>query len=140
MSDKHFHLKLDATYSENKNKIDDLNLEVLHEKKWEPLVDLGIHSPGFLLFINALFSCQHLYMRANCAERDLVLESAHGELQVDTSATWEIKHIDVLFNARLKSGQPTRDDLNYITERMRHCPVSTNLPAHIQLNIKVNLA
>lgn len=139
MSDRHFHLRLDATYTESKNEVDDLNLEVFHEGKFEPLLDLGIRSPGFLLFINALFSCQHLYMRANCAERDLVLESAHGELQVDTSETWEIKEIDVLFGAKIHSGNPTQDDLNYITERMRHCPVSTNLPGHIKLNIKVNL-
>lgn len=139
MSDRHFHLKLDATYIEAENKVDDLNLQVLHEGIFEPLNDLGIRSPGFLLFINALFSCQHLYMRTNCAERALVLESTQGELQVNTSETWEIKDIDVLFNGQLKSGSPSQDDLNYITERMRHCPVSTNLPAHIKLNIKVNL-
>lgn len=139
MSDRHFHLRLDSTYTENENKVDDLNLEVLHEDKWEPLLDLGIRSPGFLLFINALFSCQHLYMRTNCAERNLILQLAHGELQVNASETWEIKDVDVLFNAKLQSGSPSQDDLNYITERMRHCPVSTNLPAHVKLNIKVNL-
>lgn len=138
MNDRHFHLKLDATYTDSKNEVNDLNLEVLHEGEWEAL-DLGILSPGFLLYINALFSCQHLYMRTNCAERDLVLESAHGELQVDTRENWEITEIDVLFNARLQSGNPRQDDLDYITERMRHCPVSTNLPAQVKLNISVNL-
>ena len=138
MSDRHFHLKLDASYSGTKNEVDDLKLEVLHDGAWEA-VDLGIRSPGFLLYINALFTCQHLYMRSNCAERDLVLASAHGELQVDTRQNWEITEINVLFRGRLQSGNPRQEDLDYITERMRHCPVSTNLPAHVKLNISVSV-
>lgn len=138
MNDRHFHLKLDATYTDDKNEVDELNVEVLHDGEWEP-VKLGIHSPGFLLYTNALFSCQHLYMRKNCAERDLVLASAHGELEVDARKNWEITAINVTFSANTRSGTASQDDLDYITERMRHCPVSTNLAAQVKLNIQVNL-
>lgn len=138
MNERHFHLRLDATYVDSENKVDELNLEVLHDQEWEA-VELGIRSPGFFMYINALLTCQHLYMRTNCAERDLVLASAHGELRVETSENWEIKQVTVSFDSKLKSGTPSQVDLNYITERMRHCPVSTNLPAHVKMDINVNL-
>ncbi|MCK5663400.1 MAG: hypothetical protein KAI17_07930 [Thiotrichaceae bacterium] len=70
---RHFHLKLTCSYETEKNDIKDLAIQVLHDNEWEDL-DLSIRSPGFLLYINALFSCQHLYMRANSAECDLILE------------------------------------------------------------------
>jgi len=138
MNDRHFHLRMQASYESEKNDIDTLNIDVLHEGSWEPL-ELNIQSPGFLMYINALFSCQHMYMRTNCAERGLTLFSSEGEIRLVASEIWEIRDISVRFNGRLKSGSLTDDALNYITERMHHCPVSTNLPAHVPLKISVNL-
>ena len=101
-------------------------------------------SPKLLLcatitFINALFSCQHLYMRTNCAERDIVLESATGELDVITNEDWVIQHAAVRFTGKIHSGEPTRSALDYIIERMHHCPVSSNLPEQLKLDISVDL-
>ncbi len=138
MSKRNFQLRLRATYQSNENKVDDLVVEVLHDGKWEVL-DLGIRSPGFLMYITALFSCQHLYMRTNCAERNLVLASAEGDLKVEASEIWEIEDIKVHFTGRLASGAPNEDALAYITERMHHCPVSTNLPRHIPMQVSVDL-
>lgn len=137
MSDRNFHLRLNATYQSDENKIDDLTVEVLHDNDWENL-DLNIRSPGFLLFINGLFSCQHLYMRTNSAERKVVLSSSTGDMKVLASENWEIRDVEVSFNAQINTGKPTQDDLNYITERMHHCPVSTNLPASLRLKISIN--
>lgn len=138
MSDRHFHLRMQASYQSEKNEVDDLNIEVLNDNEWEPL-ELGIRTPGFLMYINALFSCQHLYMRSNCAERDLVLSTVEGELKVIASELWELRDIEVRFDGKLSSGSVTDDALNYITGRMHHCPVSTNLPAHVPMKISVNL-
>jgi len=138
MSNRHFHLRMQATYENNENKVDKLNLDIFNEGEWETL-DLSIRSPGFLLYANALFSCQHLYMRSNCAERDLVLESSEGELKVVTSEIWEILDIQVSFNGKLKSGTLNQDAMDYIIDRMHHCPVSTNLPKHISLAVSVDL-
>ena len=137
MTDKSFNLRLNCTYEGTENKIDNLLVEVLNDNKWEKL-DLSVRSPGFLLFINGLFSCQHLYMRTNSAERNLALESATGDLQVVTDENWRIKDGVIAFNAKLKSGSPSEDDIKYITERMKHCPVSTNLPDSILLKSSVN--
>ena len=77
-------------------------------------------------------------MRTNSAERNLHIESATGDLQVVTGEYWNIKDASITFNAKLKSGTPTEDDIHYITDRMKHCPVSTNLPDTIKLKSSVN--
>ncbi len=134
---RHFHLKLICSYETEKNDIKDLAIQVLHDNEWEEL-DLGIRSPGFLLYINALFSCQHLYMRANSAECDLILESSTGEILVNAGEFWNLKDVTVSFNAKIKSGTPTEENIYYISERMTHCPVSTNLPENLKMHISVN--
>ena len=137
MAEKHFHLRLDSSYQGADNNIDGLKLDIFDNETWEP-VGLDARSPGFLLFINGLFSCQHLYMRTNCAERGLLIDSATGELQVTADDSWHISHTEVKFNVRLRSGQPDDEDIDYIIDRMGHCPVSSNLPAHIVQNKKIN--
>ena len=139
MSNRYFHLKLNSSYQTDENDIKDLAIEVLHDNEWETL-DLNIRSPGFLLYINALFSCQHLYMRTNSAESNLILESSTGELQVEAGEFWDLKDIIVSFDVKLKSGTPTQENIDYINERMTHCPVSTNLPENINMNITVNFS
>ena len=137
MTNRDFHLRLHCTYAGAANDIDDLTIEIRNDNGWEKL-DINIKSPGFLLFINGLFSCQHLYMRTNSAERNLLLKSATGELQVMTNEVWRIQSAMVTFNVTLKSGSPTEDDINYIIDRMGHCPVSTNLLDSIELVKAVN--
>jgi len=83
-------------------------------------------------------SCQHLYMRANSAERKLMLASSSGDLRVNADEFWHIKKADVSFEVVLKSGTPSEDDVAYITERQKHCPVSSNLPESVQLTCSVD--
>ena len=137
MNDRYFHLRLKSTYKDDKNEIEELVIECLNDNKWG-ILDLNIRSPGFLLFINGLFSCQHLYMRINSAERNLVLESATGEMKIIAGEFWNIKDATITFNANLKSGSPTQDDINYVTDRMQHCPVSSNLPDSLKINNSVH--
>ncbi len=136
MGTRHFELKLHSTYETDENKVKDLAIEVLHDDEWEAL-DLSIRSPGFLLYINGLFSCQHLYMRSNSAECGVELASAAGNLIVDTDETWHIQKIRVHFVARIRHGTPTQENLDYITERMYHCPVSSNLPPRVDMKSSV---
>jgi len=132
MANRHFYLRLNCTYRGPQNDIDDLTVDTAKDDAWEKL-HLDTRSPGFLLFINGLFSCQHLYLRTNCAERNLLLESSTGELQVLTNEVWRIQSARVSFDVHLKSGLPTQDDIDYIIDRMGHCPVSTNLADGIEL-------
>ena len=132
MSDRHYHLRLSCKYESNENKIAELSVEVLDDNQWQD-VELSTLSPGFFLFINGLFSCQHLYMRINCAECDLVLKSSTGELKITAGEFWNISKASISFIAKLKSGTPNSENINYITERMKHCPVSSNLPDNLEI-------
>lgn len=38
-----------------------------------------------------------------------------------------MQRLHLQFDARLASGRPSADDIDYIIERMQHCPVSVNL-------------
>ena len=136
MTERYFHLRLKSTYKDSDNNIDNLIVDVHDDDEWKEL-DLNTRSPGFLLFISGLFSCQHLYMRTNSAERNLLLESATGEMKIITDELWNIKDATITFNTHLKSGSPTEDDISYITERMQHCPVSSNLPDSLKINNSV---
>lgn len=139
MSDRHFHLRLSCNYEGKDNNVTDLAVEIRLDGEWKTL-HLSVKSPGFLLLVYGLFSCQHLYMRTNSAERNLILESATGELELTASEYWAIKSVAVNFNAKLKSGQPGDDDIAYIINRMGHCPVSTNIPADIDKKSSVCFA
>ena len=130
MTDRRFHLRLSCNYETDKNDVTDLLVEILLDNEWKTL-HLSVKSAGFLLLVYGLFSCQHLYMRTNSAERNLILQSATGELKLTAGEFWNIQSVDVTFNVKLKSGQPGDDDIAYIIERMGHCPVSSNIPADI---------
>ena len=137
MTDRHFHLRLSCNYETDKNDVTNLNVEIRLDDEWKTL-HLNVKSPGFLLLVYGLFSCQHLYMRTNSTERNLILESATGELNLTAGELWNIQNIDVTFNVKLKSGQPSEDDIAYIVERMGHCPVSTNLPSELLIKSSVH--
>ena len=126
MSERVFQMRLDCRYQTSDNKVADLRVEHLEEGEWKPF-DLHLDSPGFQVFVYAAFTCQHLYFRANCAERGLVLESATGSILVATDENWGMIRLHVDFEGRLRSGTPAQDDLDYLVERMGQCPVSTNV-------------
>lgn len=137
MIEKVFNIKLNCTYEGENNQIDSLVLENLENNEWEEL-SLDTRSPGFILYINGLFSCQHLYMRTNSAESGLILSSSTGIMKVVTNDIWVIQSVEVSFNATLKSGKPSTEKQKYILERMHHCPVSSNLPKNITIKNSVD--
>ncbi|MDH3342436.1 MAG: hypothetical protein OEM07_01805 [Gammaproteobacteria bacterium] len=137
MTDRYFHLRLNCNYETEKNDVTNLHVEIFTDEQWKTL-HLSTKSPGFLLLVYGLFSCQHLYMRTNSAERNLILESTTAELKLTAGEFWNIKSVDVTFNPKLKSGHPSDDDINYIVDRMGHCPVSSNIATDIAKTTHVN--
>jgi len=121
----YFKIRSQSKYQNSSNEIASLTLEIFQDNQWQELI-LDNQSGGFLLFINGLFSCQHLYMRTNCAERDLVLFSSKGTLEVTANKVWQIKKLSVHFDIYIETGTPSDEDTAYIIERMHHCPVSAN--------------
>ena len=126
MATRQFTMRLQCRYQDPDNSIADLAVDVLTADGWQTLA-LTVNSPGFLIFFYSLFACQHKYFHANCAERGLKLGSSEGNLNIKTSRDWDIESIRIEFTGYLKTGTAIDDDIDYIVERMKQCPVSKNL-------------
>lgn len=132
MTDRNFHLRLSCGFESVKNSPSNLAVDVLIANEWKTFKP-SIETAGFLLFVYALFSCQLRYMRTNCAERNIVLASTKGDIKLVAGEFWDVKSVFVRFKSVLISGLPTADDMDYIKERMKHCPVSTNLSERVDM-------
>jgi hypothetical protein len=126
MAQHHFRMRLSCSYAQPDNTVAELSTEIMAEGEWRSF-ELDFKAPGFLIFVYAILNCQHLYMRTNAAERGLALESADGSIEVGADKDWVIQSMRVDFEARLKAGSPSAEDIDYIVDRMGHCPVSVNL-------------
>ena len=98
-----FHMRLTCEYAEE-NAIADLRVEHLEEGDWKSL-ELGTLTPGFLIFTYAVFTCQHMFLRANATERNLLLAASHGSILIDGV---DIRAYDVR-SLRRRIGQVLQD-------------------------------
>jgi len=126
MSARTFHMRMQCRYEGSDNSVSGLAVEQRVEGQWQPL-DLGLRSPGFDIFVYAVFTCQHMYFRVNCAERGLQLAESEGSIDIQAADNWSIESLNVKFSGRVANGTPGADDIDYIAARMRQCPVSRNL-------------
>lgn len=126
MHERHFQMRLRAGYQVPENSVASLRVEIFAGEEWQKF-DLNSGSAGFLIFVYAVLNCQHMYMRLNCAERGLLLDTAEGFIHVTTTEDWVICDLQVAFTGKLRSGAATQEDTDYVIERMEHCPVSRNL-------------
>jgi hypothetical protein len=126
MAMRNFELRINCTYIGSENKVEALHVEVREKGEWRAL-ELDVTSPGFLIFAFAIFTCQHMYMRTNAAERNLALRQSQGTARIVADRDWRLQEIFVHFRAETRSGSPQQDDIDYIIRRMQACPVSINL-------------
>ena len=126
MITRQINMRLKCRYEGEKNAIS--RLEVEHEigREWKTL-DLDVTTPGFDVFVYAMFHCQHTYFRINCAERGLVLNSAEGDIKVLTDKDWNLLDMKVNLTGELESGEASQADVDFIVARMQQCPVSRNV-------------
>lgn len=136
MSKHIFNLRLAATYMPPENTIDNLEVDVLVDDEWTTL-DLDTRTPGFLIYVYSMFTCQHTFLRTNSAERNLKLGDSQGFILVEASEDWQLEKIDVRFDATAIGSAPGDDDVDYIVSRMKNCPVSRNLPKNIISHTRV---
>lgn len=126
MSERNFNMRMRTTYEGNTNAIETIEVDHMVDNEWQSM-DLGLTSPGFDIFVYAVFTCQHMYFRVNCAERSLELESSEGSIIIGADHDWNMDTLQVHFSGKLRSGQASDDDIDYVVSRMQQCPVSTNL-------------
>jgi len=136
MSKHIFKLRMTAGYGASENDITSLEVQVLNENEWE-ILDLNTTTPGFLIYVYSIFTCQHMYLRTNATERKLAFTSSRGELLVEASEDWLLEKVHVRFSVNLAAGKANDDNTDYIVSRMKQCPVSRNLPRDIDLHTSV---
>ena len=120
-------LRMSCTYEGDKNHIVSQMVEQRDDAgNWKPL-EIGNRSPGFLIFVYSLLTCQHLYMFANAAEHGLELASTQGTLDLAATEGWMLADLVVDYTAQLRSGTPTAEAIEDIRGRMNQCPVSRNI-------------
>jgi hypothetical protein len=139
MSKHIFKLRMNTTYTSSENVIDSLHVEMLEDNKWKTL-DLNTGTPGFVVYVYSIFTCQHMFLRTNGTERKLVYASSSGNILVEAGEEWFLEKIDVSFNVMLASGKPDNDDVSYIISRMQQCPVSKNLPQNLETHTRVEFS
>jgi hypothetical protein len=127
MSKHYFQLRLTGSYEGSQNKLHHLRVEHVVNGEWQPLA-LSERSPGFLIYSYSIFTCQHLFMRNNCAERGIELLSASGEMLLVADEEWRLQQLRIAFEVKTARGTPTDEDRDYVLSRMAQCPVSRNLP------------
>jgi len=137
MAEHRFQLRSAYRYGGDANKIEDLHAEILTEDGWQAL-DLGLSSPGFLIFVYSFLVCQHTYFHANCTESGLLLDRADIELLLIAGDDWRIDRVRVDIDAFLRGGEARDETIAYIESRMRQCPVSVNLnePADYRIGLE----
>lgn len=126
MTQRTFELRLSSVHEPPENKLKKLEVDVLVDGEWKPL-DLNLNTRGFLIFVYSVFICQHMYLHSNATELGLVLNTVTGRFRMTTSEDWIVHEIQASFDVALSSGQATADNVAYIVERTRNCPVSRNL-------------
>jgi hypothetical protein len=137
MMSKHvFKLRMNTTYTSSENDINSLDVEMLEDNEWKTL-DLNTRTPGFLVYVYSIFTCQHMFLRTNGTERNLVYASSNGNILVEAGEEWLLEKIYVSFNVKLATGKPDDDDVSYIISRMQQCPVSKNLPQNLETHTRV---
>lgn len=139
MSERSFKMRLKCRYQGDANELSSLEVEHKVEDEWVPL-DLGLATPGFDIFVYAIFTCQHRFFRVVCAERKLMLNSAEGTITIAADKDWHMETLQVHFSGQLNSGQSSADDIEAIVSRMKQCPVSRNLAAIPHAETTVSLA
>ena len=138
MSNHKFQFRLSSYYESEKNDVSKILFEHLVDQEWKEY-DPTNYAAGFLVLLYAIFNCQHMYFRVNAAERGLQLKSAKGTLEVATNEVWEIQKLYIHFDGVLVSGVPSKDDEQYIVQRLSHCPVSVNIKAIPDMKASVHI-
>lgn len=126
MSERNFQMRLTCRYRGPDNEIAEAAVQNLEEGEWRDFI-LDPERPGFLILVYAILNCQHRYLCMNAAERGIELDSARGVIDVGTDEDWRMQRLRVRFEVGLRSGAASPQDIDYIVERMRQCPVSVNL-------------
>lgn len=137
MSERIFELQLNSRYAAPDNTPVELRIALKEKGQWQDF-DLHYQTPGFLIFVYALFSCQHTYLRLNCADKGIQLASSQGRIRARTDGDWDLQELTVEFQVKTLKGRASSDDITHIAQRMEQCPASRNIKPPQKLSTKLD--
>ena len=126
MTERVYEMRLGCSYSGPDNAVSELQIEYDAEGEWKTF-DIADGASDFQLFTYSILNCQHNSLCRNCSDLGLVLESAKGAIRVVTDESWRMQWVQVSFDGVLENGDPSKEDIIYITGKMGECPVAVNL-------------
>ena len=138
MSDNHriFRLRLKADYGQE-NDIFAVQKYSDEENRWLALA-INEKTPGLLVFLYSILTCQHLFLRNPAQKAGLRLRHTSGELQARFNReTFRFESIQTNFSVTSEV-EPTCQLVEEITQAMRHCPVSRNLDPAIEKTLSLS--
>ncbi len=146
MSQRTFQFRLHSSHASPDRATQSLVVEFLAESgQWEPQHP-SLTTPGFRLYLLSLLLCQHVYLVANAQERAIPLQRVEGSFSVLTSVDWILEQLNGDFVLHLDPAAPAEEHsradaeaITFISERMKLCPVSRNLPTTVQKAIGLRL-
>jgi len=146
MSQRSFQFRLHSSHADPDRATGALVVEFLAESgQWQPQHP-SLSTPGFRLYLLSLLLCQHTYLVANALERSIPLQRVEGSFTVLTSTEWNIEQLEGTFVMHLdpaaavaERSRADADAIAFISERMKLCPVSRNLPATVIKTIGLRL-
>jgi hypothetical protein len=125
MDQRLFHLRSYSAHETDSNELASLDLELDVEGSWQP-IEFSTMMPPFRAFACTALMCQHAYLRMNATERNLVLNEAWGEFWMTTD-DWAVRDVTAYFKLTLRSGAASAEDLAFVAQRLKDCPISRNL-------------
>lgn len=146
MSERTFQFRLRSSHPAPDRATRDLVVEFLGDSgAWEPQ-QLSLTMPGFRIYLISLLLCQHFYLVANAQEKAIPLLRVQANFKVITSADWILEQVSGSFRFQLDQAAPAEERVRadaaaiaFISERMKLCPVSRNLPATVKKTITLEL-
>lgn len=92
---------------------------------FQPFV-LDERGSPFLNFLHSILLCQLAYLRMNVSEVGHELETVRGRMRA-TAQGFVLRELDAEFEMTMRRGLPSVEEVRFIEERCRDCPVSRNL-------------
>lgn len=137
--DRLFRFRLQSRHPAPERAITDLAVQWLSpEGLWEPQ-ELTLTMPGFRIYLISLLLCQHFYLVVNACERRIPLERVEADFSVSTGEDWILHSVTGEFQIQLDGSALVQggssmlgDDLTFIEERMKACPVSRDLASGVE--------
>jgi uncharacterized OsmC-like protein len=141
-----FRFRLQSRHSAPERASTDLAVQWLSpEGLWEPQ-ELTLTMPGFRIYLISLLLCQHFYLVANARERGIPLERVEADFAVSAGEDWILQSVTGEFQIQLdgsalvqRGGSMSEEDLAFIEERMKACPVSRNLASSVEKRTRLKV-